>query len=105
MAASDVNSNYNSAQLQLTKRTGFVTTSIAYTYSKYMGMAGGVGDAYNQNAEPECPYHCLVSTAYNDYDHTMLQPPVCRRPICGRIESSHGYYRWRLSTRVSLCGY
>ncbi|MGC2421278.1 MAG: hypothetical protein WA405_06465, partial [Candidatus Acidiferrales bacterium] len=65
MAASDVNSNYNSAQLQLTKRTGFVTTSIAYTYSKYMGMAGGVGDAYNQNAANDCPYQCLVSTAYN----------------------------------------
>ncbi|MFZ3202147.1 MAG: hypothetical protein WA175_13480, partial [Candidatus Acidiferrales bacterium] len=65
MAASDVNSNYNSAQLQLTKRTGFVTTSIAYTYSKYMGMANGAGDAYNQNGEPECPYTCLVSTAYD----------------------------------------
>jgi len=65
MAASDVNSNYNSGQLQLTKRTGFLTTSVAYTYSKYMGMAGGVGDAYNQNGEPECPYTCLVSTAYS----------------------------------------
>jgi len=60
----DVNSNYNSGQIQLTKRTGFVTTSIAYTYSKYMTQGAGGGDAYNENAEPECPYTCLVSTAY-----------------------------------------
>ncbi len=61
----DVNSNYNSGQIQLTKRTGFITTSIAYTYSKYMTQGAGAGDAYNENAEPECPYTCLVSTAYN----------------------------------------
>ena len=75
MALSDVNSNYNSLQVSLTKRKGFFTTSIAYTYSKTMGMDGGAtgssstttpgttNDAYNQNPEPECPFTCLVSTA------------------------------------------
>jgi hypothetical protein len=75
MALSDVNSNYNSLQVSLTKRKGFFTTSIAYTYSKAMGMDGGAtggsstttpgttNDAYNQNPEPECPFTCLVSTA------------------------------------------
>ncbi len=61
----DVNSNYNSGQLSLTKRTGFLTTSLAYTYSKYMTQGSGAGDAYNENGEPECPYNCLVSTAYD----------------------------------------
>jgi Carboxypeptidase regulatory-like domain len=72
MALGDVNSNYNSAQVSLTKRAGFLTTSIAYTYAKAMGMDGGstggsntptTNDAYNQNSEPECPFTCLVSTA------------------------------------------
>jgi hypothetical protein len=77
MSLSDVNSNYNSLQVSLTKRKGFFTTSIAYTYSKTMGMDGGAtgssstttpgttNDAYNQNPEPECPFTCLVSTAAN----------------------------------------
>jgi len=65
MALSDVNSNYNSLQVSLSKRAGFFTTSIAYTYSKVMGMDGGAGDAYNQNPEQECPFTCLVSTAAN----------------------------------------
>jgi len=63
MALSDVNSNYNGLQASLTKRAGFFTTTIAYTYSKVMGMDSGAGDAYNQNGEQECPFTCLVSTA------------------------------------------
>jgi len=65
MAFSDVNSNYNSLQASLVKRVGFVTASVSYTYSKTMGFSGGVGDAYNENPEPECPFTCLVSTAAN----------------------------------------
>jgi hypothetical protein len=38
---------------------------MAYTYSKAMGDGGGAGDAYNENSEPECPFTCLVSTAFN----------------------------------------
>jgi Carboxypeptidase regulatory-like domain len=68
----DVNSNYNAAQLQLTKRTGFLTTSVAYTYSKYLSDGGGVSDAYNENGEPECPYTCLVSTAYDTTTATTV---------------------------------
>lgn len=63
MALSDVNSNYNALQASLSKRAGFFTTTIAYTYSKVTGMDGGAGDAYNQNGEQECPFTCLVSTA------------------------------------------
>jgi hypothetical protein len=65
MALSDANSNYNALQVSLTKRAGFFTTSIAYTYSKVLGMDSGAGDAYNENGEPECPFTCLVSTAGN----------------------------------------
>jgi hypothetical protein len=65
MELSDVNSNYNSQQATLTKRAGFVTAQIAYTYSKAMGDGGGAGDAYNENPEPECPFTCLVSTVSN----------------------------------------
>ena len=65
MALSDANSNYNALQVSLTKRAGFFTTSFSYTYSKVMGQDGGAGDAYNENAEPECPFTCLVSTAAN----------------------------------------
>ena len=65
MALSDVNSNYNSLQLSLTKRAGIITATVAYTYSKAMGDGGGVGDAYNENPEPECPFTCLVSAAAN----------------------------------------
>jgi Carboxypeptidase regulatory-like domain len=68
----DVNSNYNSGQIQLTKRTGFITTSIAYTYSKYMTHGSGATDAYNENGEPECPYTCLVSTAYDTTTTTTV---------------------------------
>jgi len=64
LALSDVNSNYNSLQLSLTKRAGILTATVAYTYSKAMGDGGGVGDAYNENPEPECTFSCLVSTAY-----------------------------------------
>jgi hypothetical protein len=63
MALSDVNSNYNALQLNLTKRTGILTSTISYTYSKTMGDGGGAADAYNENPEPECPFTCLVSTA------------------------------------------
>jgi hypothetical protein len=65
LALSDVNSNYNSMQLSLTKRVGVITATFAYTYSKAMGDGGGVGDAYNENPEPECAFTCLVSTAAN----------------------------------------
>jgi Carboxypeptidase regulatory-like domain len=65
MALGDANSNYNSLQLSLTKRAGFVTGTFAYTYSKALGDGGGAGDAYNENPEPECPFTCLVSTAAN----------------------------------------
>jgi hypothetical protein len=65
MALGDANSNYNSLQLSLTKRAGFVTGTFAYTYSKALGDGGGAGDAYNENPEPECPFICLVSTAAN----------------------------------------
>jgi Carboxypeptidase regulatory-like domain len=65
MELGDVNSNYNSLQATLTKRAGFVTAQLAYTYSKAMGDGGGAGDAYNENPEPECPFTCLVSTASN----------------------------------------
>jgi len=65
MALSDVNSNYNSLQLSLTKRAGIITATVAYTYSKAMGYSGGVTDGYNENPEPECAFTCLVSTAAN----------------------------------------
>jgi hypothetical protein len=65
MESSDVNSNYNSLQINLTKRVGILTATAAYTYSKTMGFGGGVADAYNENAEPECPFTCLLSTAAN----------------------------------------
>ena len=58
---SDATSNYNSLQLSATKRKGFVTATISYTYSKAMGEDGGVGDAYNENPEPECPFTCLLT--------------------------------------------
>ncbi|HET9409896.1 MAG TPA: TonB-dependent receptor [Candidatus Sulfotelmatobacter sp.] len=62
---SDVNSNYNALQLSLTKRVGFVTALVSYTYSKVLSEGAGVGDAYNENPEPECPFTCLVSTPAN----------------------------------------
>jgi hypothetical protein len=65
MELSDVDSNYHALQLSLTKRVGFVTALVVYTYSKAMGDGGGAGDAYNENPEPECPFTCLVSTAAN----------------------------------------
>ncbi len=58
---SDATSNYNSLQLSATKRKGFVLATFSYTYSKTMGEDGGVGDAYNQNPEPECPFTCLLT--------------------------------------------
>ena len=72
MALSDANSNYNSLQLSLTKRAGFVTGTFAYTYSKAMGDGGGAGDAYNENPEPECPFSCLVTTAYQTSPTTFV---------------------------------
>ena len=70
MELSDVDSNYNALQVSLTKRVGFVTALVAYTYSKALGDGAGsdqpgAGDAYNENPEPECPFTCLVSTAAN----------------------------------------
>ena len=65
MEFSDVNSNYNSLQATLTKRAGFVTAQLAYTFSRVRGDGGGASDAYNENPEPECPFTCLVSTASN----------------------------------------
>ena len=58
---SDATSNYNALQLSATKRKGFIMTTLSYTYSKAMGEDGGVGDAYNQNPEPECPFTCLLT--------------------------------------------
>jgi hypothetical protein len=58
---SDATSNYNALQLSATKRKGFIAATLSYTYSKTMGEDGGVGDAYNQNPEPECPFTCLLS--------------------------------------------
>jgi hypothetical protein len=58
---SDATSNYNALQLSATKRKGFISATLSYTYSKTMGEDGGVGDAYNQNPEPECPFTCLLS--------------------------------------------
>jgi len=72
LALSDVNSNYNSLQLSLTKRAGILTATVAYTYSKAMGNGGGVGDAYNENPEPECAFSCLVSTAYQTGKTTFV---------------------------------
>ncbi len=63
MALSDANSNYNALQVSLTKRAGILTATVAYTFSKTMGDGGGATDAYNENAEPECPFTCLISTA------------------------------------------
>jgi hypothetical protein len=65
MELSDANSNYNALQINLTKRAGILTATVAYTYSKTMGDGGGAADAYNENPEPECPFTCLVSTAAN----------------------------------------
>jgi hypothetical protein len=58
---SDATSNYNALQLSATKRKGFIAATLSYTYSKTMGEDGGVGDAFNQNPEPECPFTCLLS--------------------------------------------
>jgi hypothetical protein len=70
---SDVTSNYNSLQLSASKRKGFITTTLSYTFSKTMGEDGGVGDAYNENPEPECPFTCLLSNGqtvtWKQYEH------------------------------------
>jgi hypothetical protein len=58
---SDGTSNYNALQLSATKRKGFIAATLSYTYSKTMGEDGGVGDAFNQNPEPECPFTCLLA--------------------------------------------
>jgi carboxypeptidase family protein len=58
---SDATSNYNSLQLSATKRKGFIAATLSYTYSKTMGEDGGLGDAYNENPEPECPLTCLLT--------------------------------------------
>jgi hypothetical protein len=58
---SDATSNYNSLQLSASKRKGFVAVTVSYTYSKVLGEDGGVGDAYNENPEPECPFTCLLA--------------------------------------------
>jgi hypothetical protein len=77
---SDVNSNYTAGQFALTKRAGYITTSIVYTYSKYLARDGGNyvnGNAYNQNAEAECPFTCLVSTAYDTTTTTATATVPC----------------------------
>jgi hypothetical protein len=55
MALTDVNSNYNSLQLSVTKRAGILTATLSYTFSKAMGDGGGAGDAYNENPGPRMP--------------------------------------------------
>lgn len=73
---SDSTSNYNSLQLSLTKRAGWLTTSLSYTYSKTMGEdIGGTSltsGGYNTSPSPDCLFYCLVSTAYQ----TLAGPPA-----------------------------
>jgi hypothetical protein len=44
MLLSDANSNYNSLQLHLTKRKGWVTTTASYTFSKTLADGSGESD-------------------------------------------------------------
>jgi hypothetical protein len=102
MALSDANSNYNALQVNLTKRKGFFTTTVAYTYSKTMGMDGGstggsstptTNDAYNENSEPECPFTCLVSTAARPVlVNGGTTPVVGGTQTGGVVESWQQYY-------------
>lgn len=98
MELGDADSNYNSLQVSLTKRAGFLTSSIAYTYSKAMGMGGGVGDAYNENPEPECPYTCLVSTGANPVlVNGATKPAAGGVQTGGVVENWKQYYYGKLS--------
>jgi hypothetical protein len=54
---SDSNSNYNALQISGTKRKGDIVATISYTYSKALGQTSGIND----NAEPECPFSCLLA--------------------------------------------
>jgi hypothetical protein len=97
MALSDVNSNYNSLQATLTKRAGFITAQLGYTYSKAMGDGGGVADAYNENPEPECPFTCLVSTASNPVVVTGGTNGIGGTQSGGVVESWQKYNYAKLS--------
>lgn len=98
MAVSDDDSNYNALQLTLTKRAGFLTSSVAYTYSKVMGFGGGAGDAYNENPEPECPYTCLISTASSPVLVNGGTAPAARgTQTGGAVETWKQYYYGKLS--------
>lgn len=87
MALSDVNSNYNALQINLTKRAGFLTSTVSYTYSKTMADDGG-GAAYNENNEPECPFTCLVSTAGNPVLVNGATTPVAGGTQTGGVVES-----------------
>jgi hypothetical protein len=98
MELSDADSNYNSLQVTLTKRAGFLTSSVAYTYSKVLGFGGGVADAYNENPEPECPYTCLVSTAASPVLVNGGTKAVARGTQTGGVvETWKQYYYGKLS--------
>jgi hypothetical protein len=101
LALSDADSNYNALQVSLTKRAGIVTATFAYTYSKAMGDGGGAGDAYNENPEPECPFSCLVSTAYQTTPTTFVagSNPVLVNggfvPVAGGTQSGGVMETWK----------
>jgi hypothetical protein len=90
LALGDVDSNYNALQVSLTKRAGIITATFAYTYSKALGDGGGVGDAYNENPEPECPFTCLVSTAANP---VMVNGSTT--PVAGGVQTGGVVETWK----------
>jgi hypothetical protein len=90
LALGDVNSNYNSLQVSLTKRVGFFTATFAYTFSKAMGDGGGAGDAYNENPEPECPFTCLVSTPANP---VLVNGSTT--PVAGGVQTGGAVETWK----------
>jgi hypothetical protein len=55
---SDASSNYNSLQVYASKRKGSLTGTVSYTLSRAFGNASGIND----NAEPECPFTCQLSS-------------------------------------------
>jgi len=90
LALGDVNSNYNSLQVSLTKRVGFFTATFAYTFSKAMGDGGGVADAYNENPEPECPFTCLVSTVTSP---VLVNGSMT--PVAGGVQTGGVVENWK----------
>jgi len=72
----DGDSNYNSLQMALTKRAGFLTSTLAYTYSKAMGTDAYGGSSYNDNVASDCSFACLTNTAANPVIITGGTPPL-----------------------------